>query len=248
MKIVTWNCNGALRNKLSALDTLEADVYVIQECENPARSNQAYQQWAGEYLWRGNNKNKGIGVFAKKGHALRALNWNSEFNFKIEGVKHRSLSWKSEDLELFLPCVIDADTPLLAAWTKANNAKNFGYIGQFWIYLQMHQINLTHPRQIICGDFNSNSIWDEPDRLWNHTDVIGQLENISMQSLYHAKYSEQQGKESIPTFYLHRNKNKPYHIDYMFLNSTLINNAEFTIHTDDHWLDLSDHRPLECNI
>lgn len=248
MKIVTWNCNGALRNKLGALDKLEADVYVIQECENPATSTPAYQQWAGEYLWRGSNKNKGLGVFAKNGNTLHALNWSSEFNFRIEGVRHRSLSWKSEDLELFLPCIINADTPLLAAWTKGNNAKNFGYIGQFWIYLQMHKTELSSSRQIICGDFNSNSIWDESDRLWNHSDVINQLEEISIQSLYHAKHLELQGKESTPTFYLHRNKNKPYHIDYIFLNRALIADADFTIHTDDHWQELSDHLPLECNI
>ena len=66
MKLVTWNCNGALRNKLSAATELDADILVIQECEDPDRSSsEEYKAWAVNYLWRGENKNRGIGVFAK---------------------------------------------------------------------------------------------------------------------------------------------------------------------------------------
>lgn len=67
MKIVTWNCDGALRNKLEEIDSLGADLLLIQECEDPKNNTKHYRQWAGDYLWVGTSKNKGLGVFPKNG-------------------------------------------------------------------------------------------------------------------------------------------------------------------------------------
>lgn len=65
MKIVTWNCNGALRNKFQHLSAFNADIYIIQECENPEQTkHKNYMAWARNHLWVGSNKNKGIGIFA----------------------------------------------------------------------------------------------------------------------------------------------------------------------------------------
>ena len=78
MRIVSWNCNGAFRKKLHLLEELNADVLVIQECEDPVQCRDThYKQWATNHLWVGDNKNKGLGVFAKSGVRLEPLNLDS---------------------------------------------------------------------------------------------------------------------------------------------------------------------------
>jgi exonuclease III len=230
MKILNWNCNGAFRNKYHLLSAYNADLLIIQECENPEYSiSKTYKEWAANYLWIGDSKNKGIGVFAKPEIRLARLDWSNLYN--NHPVKH------------FLPCTVNETITLLAVWTHKNNSPNFGYIGQFWKYLQLHKEKLNNA--IITGDFNSNKIWDEWDRWWNHTDVVRELDEIGLKSLYHTFYKEEEGKESRPTFYLHKNLHKPYHIDYCFASSFQRKAfKKISIEPFENWKKYSDHTPI----
>ena len=37
MRIISWNCNGAFRNKINSILSLNGDIYVIQEAEDPKK-------------------------------------------------------------------------------------------------------------------------------------------------------------------------------------------------------------------
>ena len=234
MKIVTWNCSGAFRNKFESLLDYDADIYIIQECENPAEvGDKRYQDWAENYLWIGDTKNKGLAIFARSDFELRKLDWSNQY--KDHFVKH------------FLPCSINQEFDLLAVWLHRNNSPNFGYIGQFWKYLQVNKSKLNNT--IIAGDLNSNANWDQWDRWWNHTDVVKELKEIGIESLYHRHTGEEQGNETVPTLYFQRNLEKPYHIDYIFGPPEFSSRIKtFEIGAVENWLRISDHMPVFCEF
>ena len=248
MKIVTWNCNGALRKKTDELDTLRADVYIVQECENPEHSTPAFKEWAGDYLWIGSSKHKGLGIFPKNGNTVRALNWSGTYS--ILGITNGSSasSWATSELKLFLPFILNNEYLVLGIWTKADGAKVFRYIGQLWKYLQIHRNELQRSKTILLGDFNSNQIWDKPDRWWNHSNVVEELSAIGLNSVYHFQTREQQGQETVPTFFLQRNIEKSYHIDYVFASNDVISKCQIEIGKSVKWLSASDHMPVCLDI
>lgn len=230
LRVATWNCNGAFRKKWEAVDALDPDILVVQECEDPGRTtDNAYKAWASNYLWTGLTKNKGIGVFVRNGLTLSAV----------------TLDYRP--LQLFLPVMVNGVWPLLATWTMQANSPTFGYIGQLWKFLQAHKDFLRHPAAMLVGDLNSNAKWDVWDRWWNHSDVVKELADLGLQSHYHRHFEEAQGRESSPTFYMQRKVDKPYHIDYVFGGPEwAIESVEVGQVSD--WLHHSDHMPVVVDL
>lgn len=218
MKIVSWNCNGKFREKFQTILALDADIYVIQECENPAESKCIeYSDFAQNYLWIGENKNKGLGVFAK------------------EGIKLRENDWQKYCLRNFLSVHINDSFDLVAVWACKP------YIEEYYIYQSINISNYTK-NTVIIGDFNSNAIWDKMHGTRTHSSVVQQLAKIGLVSLYHYISGEKQGEESVPTFYMYRHINKGYHIDYCFTGENNVKNYRILHSTK--WLTLSDHMPI----
>jgi len=231
MRIVSWNCNGAFRKKLAHLRSFDADVHVIQECEDPEQSTcPDYKAWASNYLWVGANKNKGLGIFARPEIVLAPLDLDAG------------------TLESFIPCTLNGHFVLWAVWTRQANSPTFRYIGQLWKYLQKHKATLSGKDAFVIGDFNSNVCWDAWDRWWNHSDVVRELEELEIHSLYHAIKNEAQGSESNPTFYMHRKRERPFHIDYAFLSKKYLPSALLEVGNPSIWLEHSDHMPLFVQI
>ena len=248
MKIATWNCNGALRKKLPEVDALDADLLIIQECEDPQFYKKQYLDWAGDYLWIGTNKNKGIGVFPKKGNRITLLHWHGSFTIKGLSESHNSVHWSTTDLRLFLPFSVNDRLKILAVWTKGSDKEAFGYVGQLWKYLQLHGKDLSGPASMIIGDLNSNAIWDKDDRWWSHSGVVAELADLGIYSLYHKLRNEEQGQEVEPTFFLQRKLGKPYHIDYAFASNDLASDCNIVVGNPSDWLHLSDHMPLMVTV
>lgn len=230
MKIITWNCNGAFRNKYEFLNEFDADILIIQECENPILSKDiSYKEFAKNHLWIGNNKNKGLGVFAKEFIKIEKLHWSNIY--------------ENHAVNYFLPILINEKQTLIAIWAHKNNSPTFGYVGQIWKYFQINSINIQ--KSIIIGDFNSNKIWDCWDRWWNHSDVVAIFEKNNLESIYHKLNNEKHGEETLKTFYLHRNLSKGYHIDYCFMPKYLLKeNVTINIPEFEKVKSFSDHLPL----
>ena len=231
MKIVTWNCNGALRNKFENLSQLDADIFIIQECENPEtipRQKTSYHKFAQNTLWCGSNKNKGLGVFATNHFILE----KQELNY----------NWRGRSLQWFLPFRLNKQN-ILAVWNHHAKAKAFAYIGQFWLFMQNNKDYFNN--LIIAGDFNSNVIWDHWDRWWNHADCVNELKAKNIESVYHSINNVEQGSEKQNTFFLQKNKSKGYHIDYFFAERNIINKTKkFEILDFNNWKTISDHVPV----
>ena len=235
MKLITWNCQGAFRKKAAQILLQRPDILVIPECEHPDKLvfNSTTPR-PNDLLWVGDNVHKGLGVFSY-----------GDYKFQLHE-QHNA------DLKIILPIAVTGgqfDFTLFAIWANNREDPDGQYVEQIWKALHHYEQLLDNERAILTGDFNSNTIWDRPRRKGNHSAVVDKLAEKNIHSVYHGYLSQEQGKENDPTFYLYRNKEKPYHIDYCFSSAELYHKVkEVEIGKYEQWINYSDHTPLMVNF
>ena len=124
-----------------------------------------------------------------------------------------------------------------------------GYIYQLWEYLKANEKTLDWENLVIIGDWNSNAQWDKKRKVGNHSDVCNFLNSKGLVSSYHSEGKISQGEETDNTFFMHRNLNKGYHIDYLFAASKFLSHSEkMNIGDLNKWLQYSDHLPISYQL
>ncbi len=223
MKIISWNCNGKFREKFNEIIKEYADIYVIQECENPAESkSEDYNEFAGDnYFWVGDIHYKGLGIFAN------------------ENVKLKKYSGLNEEFKNFICLNVNDSFNLLGVWAMPK------YVEMIHDYFDANE-HVFDDNLIMCGDFNSNSIWDKQHGKKNQTNLDIKLQDKGLNSVYHTLTGEKQGCESNATFFHTRHLNLPFHIDYVYAGDGVV--QEFKILDNWEWISLSDHLPLVFEI
>jgi len=211
------------------------DLLVIPECECEKKLNFGKKvSQPRSFYWFGDNENKGLGVFSYSDWTIECLDYH---NPRFRYVLPLKLKKKNEE------------HLLLAVWAMDDKENKYRrYIGQVWEAINYYK-NVLNDSVILIGDFNSNKIWDTKTRVANHTNVVNKIDTNGIKSLYHVDSNEEQGNESRATFYLYRDPEKSYHIDYCFLGNNFdLNKSSLSIGDSDTWLDRSDHCPLVADL
>ena len=214
--------------KIPSLLALKPDIAVIQERSKKSVDALSSHDFSG--LWFGANLNKGVAVFCSQEFAVQLVGkpfgkW--AVPVRVHGVVNFNL---------------------LAVWACPVGTKRAdNYIGEVHRCLVKHRGWFSNAPVVAAGDFNSNSQWDANRPGRNHTEVVRLFESHGLISAYHAHHGEKQGAETQPTYYFYRHRDKPFHIDYVFVpTSWRLGSVE--VGSFGEWGQLSDHVPVVVDL
>jgi exonuclease III len=233
MKIVSWNCGGAVFGRglteekgkgiLSIQNEYNPDILVVQELnENDINKVQGFSH----RCWYGDKKNDepcGIAVFSRDKYKIQRFD-DSEFNKTFRYVVPYLVTGGKETFTLF------------AVWSKEYYSNNPIY--KIPDYYQLGE------RTIITGDFNA--WYDGEDSLYADFE-----RKLNKMHIYNCE--KQSGGRFNPTkYYYPKNQNQEVGVidDYCFAANDFKIKKEngFIIGKYDGWRQYSDHLPLIVNF
>lgn len=224
----------ALDRKRSAVEVIGADVLVVPECDaSPALAGELGVSFA----WRGENPQKGLGVFAFGG-------WRTE---PVD--EEQPLPW-------VLPVrVIDPGgvevAILLAVWTVAHRLDGRpDYAGQVSAAIDACTTALEEGRAVIAGDLNCSA---QGPSVARHLENMRRLERAGVRSAYHAFFGHEHGAEGAMTLSWVGPKRRvyEYHCDFLFLPGHMLERLrQVEVGSMMDWIEsgLSDHCPVVAEL
>ena len=226
MRLITWNCHTCLYRKLHRVLDFDPDIVVFQECEQDLPVPQGYK-----YLWRGNNRRKGLGVLCRGDEVT------------VDPIAR-------EEWTYFVPVTVNPQRlRIVASWAYNHRASKFGpnYVGNPLAVLPHLSTWLSKGRSIFIGDLNNSVIWDREGGPVNFSEIDANLGSLGLASAYHSFTGEVLGHESTNTFFHTKSAQRPFHIDYCFVHSSLsVGNVAIPPFED--WRSDSDHVPVVVDL
>ena len=226
MKIVSWNCPNKFAEKAHLIHEMRPDIAIIQEC---ARKDVAVLQREGySALWFGSNENKGLAVFASS-------------PWIIQEIAPPENTW-------VVPIRISGPTDfvLLAIWAWRAPSRGYaGYVDQLYEAFKNHPEWFDCGPVIAAGDFNRSAKFNKHISGDNHSSIVSLLEERGLTSAYHHFYKEEQGDETRHTHHHLWNREKPFHLDYIFIPKSWCTRLNsMNVGTVEEWIGHSDHCPI----
>jgi len=222
----------AFRRKAELLQPFEVDIAVVSECECPAELAATLDLKPEQVVWHGDNSHKGLGVVAL----------NPAYSVTLLHDRHEP------EYRYVLPVQVRGplEFMLFAVWAMdAPKEKNKKYIRQL-LRAIYHYYDLFRGPVIVAGDFNGNIIWDNVAKgRTPFGEAVYLMGDRGIRSVYHSHLGEEFGRETMATWYLYRDSNRRFHLDYLFASEDLMERLEyFEVLPASEWLAHSDHMPL----
>jgi exodeoxyribonuclease III len=255
VRIVVWNCRMALEKKRQLLYALKPDIAVIPECSRA--STLVCKDDGFDICWWGENKHKGLGVLAAKPWALElrlrpGQQPQQGHPYQILS-RHKQLRQNRPRQKWIAPVWVygPRNFLLLPVWAcPVGTTREQNYVGQIYDAI------VRHPRwfaedlpTVICGDFNSNTIFDPGRKKKTHSSVVRLLDERGLTSAYHEFFSETHGAETKPTYYFWHREERSFHLDYIFVPREWMQRVvACEVGTFSQWRPASDHMPIVLDI
>jgi exonuclease III len=233
MKITTWNCaRGFAKKQNEFFSNNDPDIAVIQECSRKSTESPLSEGYGA--AWVGENPNIGMGVFYKK------PDWSVR---RLEDTTH--------DIQWVVPFEVKGpeNFTLIAVWAcQVKGSRRDSYVGQVNRAIKEHPDWFENGPVVVAGDFNSNAIFDKERRDWNHSTMVAELRRCGLSSVYHFDTKEEHGKEKTPTFHMQKNREKPFHLDYIFAPDAWKDRVRMDVGVYSQPPYPSDHCPLSLSL
>jgi len=220
LNVVSWNCNQNFKTKFQLLRK-NLDIYVIQESEK--LDSDFFTGYSSH--WTGKSNNKGLAVLTKNDSKLAEIYDDSKFKY-------------------VLPVEIGS-LRLLAVWLFNHRIKDgepyeSGYFIDAFKYYKEWLIE--GKETLVIGDFNNSIIWDKENKKNNWCEIVALLREIGLESAYHSVSGEPFGVETKNTYFMHKDSQKKYHIDYVFKKRNIL--SKIDLEEFKSFSEYSDHVPI----
>jgi exonuclease III len=231
LRIVSWNCNMALRHKFDALLSLRPDVAIIQECAEPARAADGrWRPLCHDADWIGFNAQKGLGIFTFGDLSIR---------------RHQTFS---EAFSLYLPVEIHGSCRfnLLGVWVADARKIPPAATNDPMAAISFYRPFLTAAPAVVAGDFNRlPQQMSARSKALPSTSVVELLARAGLENA-DTVMSDVSGQDALRrTHYHQRHFSRGFVVDYIFVPAAEpARLTAFEVGDPHDWLRWSDHVPL----